>query len=314
METNAMPQSQNIEKESVVSPNIFAMPLLIFNLPVDREIIFTDHKKIHKPRIEKRQRKLIVKVTALKFLLQPKELIRCLTTGYSPISVLEQIITGLAFVFFRRAIFIFTNQRILHVRTSFRRRIGNSVSQILYQDCRAIFIKGRALVVCYKSGQREIFNYIGRLEIKKIKALIEELPLQAETRAVFGSRVALCPSCANVLNSNSSICKSCKLKFKSPVIAKWLSLILPGGGYLYCKQVLLGGVAAIAEIAAIAFLIVQWLDFRKGLPLQWSILAAVAGGLVLEKIVTTFHATQMCLDHIPKPAHFNIRNSRSKAR
>jgi hypothetical protein len=309
-----MPQSQDIEKESVVSPNIFALPLFIFDLPVDRETIFSNHKKVHKARIEKRQRKLIVKVTALKFLLQPREVIRCLTTGYSPISVLEQILTGPAFLFFRRALFIFTNQRILHVRTSFKRKIGSSVSQIVYQDCSAIFLKGRAMVVCYKNGQKEVFNYIGRSENKKIRALIEELPPQTETPAVFGSRVALCPSCTRVLKANSSSCEGCQLKFKSPVAAKWLSLIVPGGGYLYCKHILLGAVAAAAEIAAIGFLIVQWFNFHKGLSLQWSIAAAVAGGLVLEKIVAAFHATQICQDHIPKPADFDIRDSRSRAR
>ncbi len=304
-----MPQSQNTVKNDAISPNIFAQPLSIFGVPVDRETIFSDHKKIYKPRIEKRQRKLIVKVTALKFFLQPQERIRCLTTGYSPVSVLEQVLTGPAFVFFKRAILVFTDNRILHVRTSFSRKAGNAISQIMYGDCKAIIMKGRSLVVTYKNGQKEAFNYIGRREKKKIKALIDELALKFKEPAVFKSRVALCPKCTKVLKSGISFCNACKLKFKTPLATGLMSLVIPGGGYLYCNKILLGAVAAVVEIAAIGVLIIQWLNFRKGMPLQWSILAAAAGILILEKIVTTFHSTQMTQDYIPKGSDFELGKS-----
>jgi len=299
-------QIQDTEKESAVSANIFAQPLSIFGIPVDRETIFSDHKKISKPRIEKRQRKLIVKVTVLKSFLQPQERIRCLTTGYSPVSVLEQVLTGPAFLFFKRAILVFTDNRILHVRTSFSRKTGNSVSQIMFEDCSAISMKGRALVVSYKSGQTETFNYIARREKKKIKALIEELPLKPKEPAAFNSRVALCPKCTKVLKARISFCEACKLKFKTPLAAGLMSLAVPGGGYLYCNKIILGAVAAVVELAAIGFLIVQWLNFRKGMPLQWNILLAAAGILILEKIVTAFHSTHMTQDYIPTTSDFEM--------
>jgi len=304
-----LPQDQDTEKNGIISPNIFAQPLSIFGIPVDRETIFSDHKKIYKPRIEKRQRKLIVKVTALKYFLQPQERIRCLTTGYSPVSVLEQVLTGPAFLFFKRAILVFTDNRILHVRTSFSRKAGNSISQIMYGDCRSIVMKGRALIVSYKNGQTEVFNYIGRREKKKVKALIEELTLKLKDPAVFKSRVALCPKCTNVLKTRIAFCENCKLKFRTPLAAGLLSLAVPGGGYLYCSRILLGSIAAVVEVAAIGFLVVQWLNFRKGMPLEWSILLAAAGILILEKIVATFHATQMTQDYIPKTSDFEMGKS-----
>ena len=60
------------------SPNIFARPLSIFGVPVDRETIFSNHKGMYKSRIEKRQRKLIVKTTHLniKFFLHNNSLER----------------------------------------------------------------------------------------------------------------------------------------------------------------------------------------------------------------------------------------------
>ena len=39
----------------------------VFGLPVDREILFSNHKDIYKKRIEKRQRKLIVKISFFTF-------------------------------------------------------------------------------------------------------------------------------------------------------------------------------------------------------------------------------------------------------
>ena len=38
----------------------------IFGLPVDRDILFSNHKDIYKKRVEKRQRKLIVKISFFK--------------------------------------------------------------------------------------------------------------------------------------------------------------------------------------------------------------------------------------------------------
>ena len=38
----------------------------VFGLPVDRDVLFSNHKNIHKKRIEKRQRKLFVKLGPLK--------------------------------------------------------------------------------------------------------------------------------------------------------------------------------------------------------------------------------------------------------
>jgi hypothetical protein len=66
----------------------------IFGLPVDRETLFSNHKKIYKKRIENRQRKLIVKLPFLKPFLKKGEKILLVSTGYSPITSLAQYATG----------------------------------------------------------------------------------------------------------------------------------------------------------------------------------------------------------------------------
>jgi hypothetical protein len=38
----------------------------VFGLPVDRKVLFSNHKNVYKKRIEKRQRKLFVKLGPIK--------------------------------------------------------------------------------------------------------------------------------------------------------------------------------------------------------------------------------------------------------
>ena len=206
-----MPQAEAASSGSTQSLNIFGRPLSIFGVPVDRETIFSDYKGRYKSRIEKRQRKLIVKSTFIKFYLQHDESIRCLTTGYSPISALEQFYTGLAFLFFKRAIFVFTDRRILHIPTRFDRSTIGSVSQIWYEDCARIGLKGRTLVVKYKNGSEEQFAYIGRREKKKLNALLSSIKLKPKSAGNLNARAYLCPSCTNILDPKNNLCPTCKL-------------------------------------------------------------------------------------------------------
>ena len=80
----------------------------IFGLPVDREILFSNYKGNYKKRIEKRQRKLIVKLSFIKPFLQKREQVLLVTTGYSPLNRLAQYLTGFLFVFFKRSLFVFS--------------------------------------------------------------------------------------------------------------------------------------------------------------------------------------------------------------
>ena len=70
--------------EATFDPAGFLGPQ-IFGLPVDREILFSNHNDIYKKRVEKRQRKLIVKISFLKPFLKKGEHVLFITTGYSPL-------------------------------------------------------------------------------------------------------------------------------------------------------------------------------------------------------------------------------------
>ena len=103
----------------------------IFGLPVDRKTLFSNHKKIYKKRIEKRQRKLIIKLAFLKPFLKRGEHIMLISTGYSPLASLAQYVTGFVFVYLKRSLFVFTNHRILHIPTTPSYQYKGAVSQII---------------------------------------------------------------------------------------------------------------------------------------------------------------------------------------
>ena len=302
-----MPSVHAVGNDSVRSQNIFGQPLTIFGIPVDRETIFSDHKGIYRIRTEKRQRKLIVKSTFIKFFLHHEETIRCLTTGYSPVSIKEQLITGPAFLYFKKAIFIFTNKRILHVPTRFNRSQYGAVSQILYEDCARIIMKGRTLHVDYKNGRQEAFPYLGRQEKKKLRTLIAGVTLSPKEAGQLKSRVHLCPSCTHILQPGDKICETCKMKFKTPFKAKLFSLLIPGGGYFYSRFKIIATAAGLFETALMTVLVLQGLALHRGTPVALHWVALPAFALVLEKFVMAYHTQTLIQNVIPEKGDYAVR-------
>ena len=177
----------------------------IFGLPVDREILLSNHKNVYKKRIEKRQRKLIVKLTFLKPFLKKGEKILLITTGYSPLSSPAQYLTGFLFVYLKRAMYVFTNYRVFHVPVTSALKHKNSIAQIDYAGCQSIILKGGTLVVKYvKSGKIEKLKAVAVSERKKIKALLKNTIPLSGTRRHSASRIHLCPNCTHKLEDGSS--------------------------------------------------------------------------------------------------------------
>jgi hypothetical protein len=148
----------------------------IFGLPVDRDTLFSNHKEIYKNRVEKRQRKLIVKTSFLKPFLKRGEQILLVTTGYSPLNSPAQYLTGFLFVYLKRSLFVFTNSRIFHIQTTSKYNYQNSIAQIAYAGCRSIVLKRGNLTVQYeRAGKKtEIFKGIAVSERKKIRSLLKK--------------------------------------------------------------------------------------------------------------------------------------------
>ena len=149
----------------------------IDELPIDADTMFSDHAGVHKPRIEKKQRKLAEKVTFLKKFLEEGEQLLAITTAVSPTSFLEQWTTGFVFVYVKRCMLVFTDRRVFHIPTTSNFDYRGSVAEFRYGDLESIAQKGSRLIVTYKSGTKEVFLYIRRSERKKIRKLLQGIDL-----------------------------------------------------------------------------------------------------------------------------------------
>jgi hypothetical protein len=286
----------------------------IFGLPVDRESLFSNHKKVYKKRIERRQRKLIIKLPFLKPFLKRNEKILLVSTGYSQITSLAQYVTGFLFVYLKRSLFVFTNYRIFHVPTTANYKYKQSIAQIAYAGCQSISLKGGTLAVQYaKFGKTEKFRAIALSERKKIRALLESKPLSA-TNPQLGERFQLCPQCTQPLSAGKYVCESCRLKFKNKIMAYILAIFLPGGGYFYTRHLLVGVLNALVEIFLLFYIAVTLQDFLNNIKGSLIYLIACCAVYLAIKIISVIHSVHFIQEFIPRKKLIQANPAAAKPR
>jgi hypothetical protein len=284
----------------------------IFGLPVDREALFSNHKKIYKKRVEKRQRKLIVKIPFLKPFLKKGEKVLLITTGYSPLASVAQYLTAFVFIYLKRSLFVFTNYRIIHVPTTPSYKYKGSFAQIAYAGCKSISLKGGSLVVEYgKLGKVETFRSIPVSERKKIKELLKQFAISG-TKSDLAERLHLCPRCGSRLTKGKYRCGDCQLKFKSNLLARIIAIIFPGGGYFYTRHYFIGLLNAVIELFLLAYLAVTINDALKGVEESLYYAVALSAIYLIIKIISVVHATHFIGEFIPKDAKLKPIGSSAK--
>jgi hypothetical protein len=291
-ERSQMPE-EAFEPAGIMGPKIFG-------LPVDCELLFSNHQKVYKRRIEKRQRRLIIKLAFLKKFLRKGEKVLLVTTGYSSLSSMAQYLTGFVFVYLKRSLFVFTNYRLIHVPTTPNYKYKNSIAQIAYAGCQSITLKGGTLVVEYgRYGKFERFKGIPISERKKIRFLISKLPLYS-TKSQLAERIHLCPHCTHRLAEGKYVCQNCGLKFKGMLAAKILAIISPGGGYFYTRHYLIGLLNAVLELFLLLYMAVTLNDTLNGVQGSLYYLAPLAAIYLSIKIISVIHSNHFIYEFIPK--------------
>jgi len=286
----------------------------IFGLPVDRETLFSNHKKIYKKRIENRQRNFIVKLPFLKPFLKTGEKILLVSTGYSPIAFLAQYVTGFLFVYLKRSLFVFTNHRIFHVPTTPNYKFKQSLSQIYYAGCQSIELKGGTLVVQYaKSGKIEKFKAMALPERKKIRALLKQKPFSG-TKSQVGERFHLCPQCTRLLTGAKYVCESCGLKFKNKIVAYILAILFPGGGYFYTRNNLIGLLDAVVEIFLLVYIAVILQDVLNGVAGNMGKMLVLGAIFAAVKIISVIHSTHFVNEFIPRKKEVQANPAAAKTK
>jgi len=272
----------------------------VFGLSVDRKALFSNHKDVYKKRIEKRQRKLFVKIGPLKPFLKRNEQILLVTTGYSPLSSLGNYLTGFAFSYLNRSLFVFTNLRIIHLPTTSSYKYKNSLAQIVYAGCHSITLKRGTLVVQFAKFNRiEKFKAIAVQERKKIRALLKKnIPLSG-TKGNLSGRIHLCPRCAHRLVEKKYACENCQLNFKGRFVAAILAILVPGGGYFYVGQRLIGALNAVLEIFLLIYSVYLIRDFSNQVSVNMIYLVAVPALYLYVKITAIIHSNHFIAEFIP---------------
>jgi hypothetical protein len=120
-------------------------------------------------------------------------------------------------------------------------------------------------------------------------------------------RVFLCPSCTNILNARESFCPTCKMAFKSTLKAKFRSLLIPGGGYFYNSYMLPGIAVGLLETVLLICLTYRLAALNARMPGSFGTIAVLAGLLVAEKFIATYHAQHLIEDFIPEEKNFALR-------
>lgn len=271
----------------------------VLGLPVNRDIIFSNHKDTYKQGTEKRQTKLLQKISFIKPFLKEDEKILLITTGCSPMSIMEQLLMGWIVFYLKRSLFVFTNKRIFHIPTRINYSYRNSITQILYADCQTIEMKGRTLVARYKNGKKEKFYYIGGKEKKKIKTLLKTILLEGIQSKTAG-RIHICPRCTKELIGDEYTCPNCRLEFKSKAETKRISIVYPGGGYFYTGHPWLGVGDAITESILLLVMVLSLVDALQGGENGFGSFVFFSVVLVLEKVITVYHSNHFIKEYIPK--------------
>ncbi len=289
---------------------------IIYGLPVNTTVLFSDHKGIYKKRIEKYQLKLLTKLYFLEPFLEPGEKILHVTSGCSPISFLEQLLKGAILYFLKQSLFVVTDRRILHIPTTPDLSYRCSIAQILYADCNQLRMRGSTLIAKYKSGRTEKFPCIHRRGKKKIKVLLGDMSFKGRTSEAL-ERTHLCPRCTFPLINHYYSCPKCSLEFKSRPMARTLSILLPGGGYFYTRHPLFGALNIVMETLFVLLLTVLLIVFsmdRSYQPRSFGYaIAMCVMMLVFEKAMMIMHCGKFIDEFIPKQRHVILQNDLARA-
>ena len=279
-------------------------------LPVNGRVAYTNHRDETKGKLEKRQKKILKNfVPVLKHLLEPEEEILLAAQSVSPFTVLEQMTTGWSMIYVvKRCILVFTDRRIIHIPATWNNKPRNIVSQIRFGDIETALVKGRSLKLAYKNGRKEKFSQIRNA--KKLRTVLDMIDMRRQTPTAFRERHHLCPRCTFPLKEKVYACSRCRLEFRKPERARLVSILIPGGGYFYARRPFLGVSDFLVE-TYLLFMTVLYLYIymasNDGVEKSGGIILAGVFGiiLILEKLVTIYHAQHYIREFIPVEKEFS---------
>jgi hypothetical protein len=280
-----------------------------FGLRINQETCFTTaNNKLHMGTAKRQLKTLKELAPMLKQIMVQDEEILLAVKAASPMSWFEQVVTGWIIYYLKRCVLVVTNKRILHFPTRLNFKPRASVAQIVLGDiteATASGFVGRALRLKYKTGKKEVFNYVQSADFQKLKALVPTLTKGGQPSEA-GERHHLCPRCQARLSAKKYTCPSCRLQFKDGDRAIKLSILYPGGGYFYTRHPWLGIGDAITEGILLLFVIASLISAlsTEDNAEHWFSVVLFMAVLLVEKAQTIYHAKHYVNEYIPEDEKF----------
>lgn len=282
------------------------------------DTVYTNHKGREKRGIRKRTDKALSKLAeVLPKVLEPEETILYVAQVQAPASVFEQLAFGWYIYYVTRTVLVFTNRRMLHFQVKRDGDWKQILRSVRWGDVEHAKVKGwllsPTLWLKYRTGKKETYWALRRDDAKKIKLLLAALlPNSSGELSPAQQMVSLCPDCTAVLTPKTYQCNQCGLTFKDEWTAIRLSLLYPGGGYMYTGHWFLAVgdafVEAVLLAEALVYVLVALGMPEPGLgPLDPSAsrgeALAIAGVfatiLAVEKWFTIHHARRFVREYLP---------------
>ncbi len=275
-------------------------------LPIKGETAFANTKGKFQEKIKKQQLKCLRDhVDDLQHILEEGEEVLLAARGASPFTAVEQLTTGAWIYHIKRCLIVLTDRRVLHFPSNYRFKPRDSVAQIRFQDIES-FKGKRRVTFRYKNGTKEIFSQLKNG--KRLVQMLKELVTTSSTSSQHGGRQHLCPKCVAPLTKDQFTCPRCRLEFKEPGAARLYSIFLPGGGYFYTRHPWIGFGDAITELILIFATFVFFLQyFMSPVKDMADLYMGLFFGaiLVVEKLITVYHAKHFIKEYIPVEKRFN---------
>lgn len=212
-------------------------------------------------RLSKRKLKILKIINpTVKKMLKDGENVYYITDGIRT-SNMENLFIGWILYYYNHMAFVFTSERVILLHLKSKKKKGAYICEIRYTDIKSIHsnLFGN-FTLKFHNDKNISFKKVPRKDRKYLKEFLNPILEQAISNAAtaIADIRNLCPRCFNYITDYPSLCPNCSCKFKSPVVAGYLSLISPGLGNIYLGSKTLGFMELI-------FMIIIWAGLITGI-------------------------------------------------
>jgi hypothetical protein len=226
------------------------------DLPLDSGSVFRETDGYFARRANEKRAKLLAALAPLlRTMLDPGEAVLAAARGYL-YSAAEYLLSGhLAALHTNQVALVLTGRRLLWIQVDGKGRPRDLKNQLRVEKVRKATSRWSGqLIVETVAREKLVFNSVPRADRNALVALLPGAP--AAPREKEKSVEHLCPACVRVVPGpvgTASRCPwpECRIPFRSPKRAAWLSAIVPGVGDVYLRHFAFGALEFVGSIAVL---------------------------------------------------------------